>query len=269
MDAAILDRAIGALIGLAVDDALGTTLEFQGRDRHGEHRDMTGGGPFQLEPGQWTDDTATALALADSLLRMQRFDARDFANCLVSWWREGDFSCTGTCFDIGATTRGALASFERTDDPYSGSTSESAAGNGSIMRLAPAVLFALDDRDAMLRANILGLDVDFGAHRSKVDPALLGLVDRVYLGKERSEIYSSGYVVDTLEAAAWSVETTSTFEDALVLAVNLGGDADTVGAVAGQLAGAKYGLSAIPQRWLSSLAWREGIERVARRLLEQ
>lgn len=296
MDAAILDRAIGALVGLAVGDALGTTLEFSARDTSPEHREMTGGGPFRLEPGQWTDDTATALALADSLIRMQRFDAADFANCLVSWWRDGDYSCTGTCFDIGGTTHGALATFERTGEPYSGSTSETSAGNGSIMRLAPTVLFALDDREAMLRlaadqsrvthgapqavdacviladrlrSSILGTEALAGFSQPRIDPALVGIVDGFYLSKERAEISSSGYVVDTLEAALWAVAKTSTFEDALIRAVNLGDDADTVGAVAGQLAGAKYGLSTIPQRWLAPLAWREGIERTARRLLGQ
>lgn len=295
MDASIQDRAIGALVGLAVGDALGTTLEFSARDSRPEHRDMIGGGPFQLAPGQWTDDTATALALADSLIRMQLFDATDFAKCLVSWWRDGDFSCTGTCFDIGATTQGALATFERSGEAYSGSTSESAAGNGSIMRLAPAVLFALNDREAMLRlaadqsrvthgapqavdackilasqlrASILGTEDGFEPHFA-VHPALSGIVKGQYLDKDRTEIGSSGYVVDTLEAALWAVATTSRFEDALVLSVNLAGDADTVGAVTGQLAGAKYGLGAIPERWLAPLAWREGIERTARSLLGQ
>ena len=140
---AIHDRALGALLGLAVGDALGTTLEFSARDSLPYHTAMTGGGPFRLAPGQWTDDTAMALAPADSLIACNGFDAHDLMTRFVAWWRTGAYSCTGTCFDIGRTTAMALERFERTRRPVAGSRSAQSAGNGSLMRLAPVALFAL------------------------------------------------------------------------------------------------------------------------------
>ncbi|RJF86814.1 ADP-ribosylglycohydrolase family protein [Oleomonas cavernae] len=106
MSAETPDRALGALLGLAVGDALGTTLEFRSRDSLSPLTDMAGGGPFGLSAGQWTDDTAMALALADSLLRSGgRIDKRDLLVRFVNWWQWGENSCTGTCFDIGIATR--------------------------------------------------------------------------------------------------------------------------------------------------------------------
>jgi ADP-ribosyl-[dinitrogen reductase] hydrolase len=120
---------MGALLGLAVGDALGTTLEFSPRDTRPHHTEMGGGGPFGLQPGQWTDDTAMALALADSLLSCGGPDPADLMRRFVDWWRKGAYSCTGTCFDIGTTTREALARFERTANPFSGSPDEDSVGS--------------------------------------------------------------------------------------------------------------------------------------------
>lgn len=292
----MLDRALGAFVGLAVGDALGTPLEFSKRDSLPHLTEMTGGGPFVLAPGQWTDDTAMALALADSLVRCDGLNPLDLMGRFVAWWRFGTYSCTGRCFDIGTQTAEALARFENTQDPFSGATHERAAGNGSLMRLAPAVLFSLDDRAAlshiareqsrtthgapqamdacalfaeMLREAILGerqplRPRDFAGH-----PAIAAIASGAWREKSRDEIRSSGYVVDTLEAALWSVARTETFEDALVLAVNLGDDADTVGAVTGQIAGALHGASAIPERWLTHLAWRDGFGAATSALLNR
>ena len=107
----VRDRALGAFLGLAAGDAVGTTLEFEGRDAHPPLTDMVGGGPFGLEPGQWTDDTSMALALADSLALAPSgpFDARDLMDRFVDWREGNDYSCTGRCFDIGNTVSAALA----------------------------------------------------------------------------------------------------------------------------------------------------------------
>lgn len=293
LDPAIRDRTHGALLGLAVGDALGTTLEFTRRDTQPLHTEITGGGPFDLKPGEWTDDTAMALALADSLLSCSKFDPHDLATRFVHWWQDGAYSCTGTCFDIGITTREALARFVRTGDPFAGSTDPQTAGNGSLMRLVPVALFALHDaaladqlaRDhsrithaaqqaveacaylvQLLREAILGqLDV-LSPRTWAGDPAIAAIAAGSWRQKSRDEIRSSGYVIDTLEAALWAVGTTTSFEEALILAVNLGDDADTVGAVTGQLAGALYGASTIPERWLHPLAWRRKIAEAADRL---
>lgn len=294
LDPAIRDRTHGALLGLAVGDALGTTLEFTRRDTQPLHTEMTGGGPFDLKPGEWTDDTAMALALADSLLSCAGFDPHDLATRFVRWWQDGAYSCTGTCFDIGITTREALARFVRSGDPYAGSTHPQTAGNGSLMRLAPVALFTIHDADQadqlardqsrithaapqaveacayfvqLLRDAILGEQDVLRPRAWAGDPAIAAIAAGSWRQKTRDEIRSSGFIVDTLEAALWAVGTTSTFEEALILAVNLANDADTVGAVTGQVAGALYGASAIPERWLHPLAWRSEISEAANRLL--
>ena len=318
---AVLGRARGALLGLAIGDALGTTLEFSRRDFLPHHTEMTGGGPFDLKPGCWTDDTSMALALADSLLHDPDFDPADLMTRFVSWFRKGAYSSTNSCFDIGITTERALKIFERTDEPYAGSIDPDDAGNGSLMRLAPVALVALDhsgeaERIAeaqsrtthgapeaveacsyfvqLLRQAILGqpdvlrprpwigaetdglrpqhfisgIDDDITPLSRTSEVAIDAIARGSWCGKTRDQIRSSGYVIHTLEAAVWAVGTTSSFEDALILAVNLGDDADTVGAVTGQLAGALYGASAIPERWLHPLAWRERITQLADALIK-
>ncbi len=112
------DRYRGALLGLAVCDALGTTLEFKPPGSFTPILDMIGGGPFGLEPGQWTDDTSMALCLAEGLAERQGFDPVDQLERYVRWYRQGHMSSTGQCFDIGTTTTGALHRFERTHEPF-------------------------------------------------------------------------------------------------------------------------------------------------------
>ena len=296
LDAATQDRGRGALVGLAVADALGTTLEFTARDSLPLHTEMTGGGPFSLEPGVWTDDTSMALALADSLANTAAFDAIDVMDRFLRWMEHGAYSPTGRCFDIGVTTREALSRYRRTGDPFAGPTAEDTAGNGSLMRLAPAVLGCLHDPAAchgvageqsrtthgapqavqscqffadMLRRAIRGepkgkllTPQDWDGH-----PSVRAVAAGSWRGRDRAAIRSTGYVIHTLEAALWAVGATDSFEAAVILAVNLADDADTVGAVTGQLAGALYGMSAIPERWLDGLAWRDRIVAAADGLL--
>jgi ADP-ribosyl-[dinitrogen reductase] hydrolase len=270
------DRALSALFGLAIGDALGAPLEFALRDSQPFIRDFVGGGPFNLRPGEWTDDTAMALCLADSLIAHHGLDEVDLMSRFVRWWRHGENSVNGRCFDIGRTTSQALAGFERTGEIHVDEYSDS-AGDGAIMRLSPAAVFgggdfSLDLRLAVrqgqithgsilaVQASIHFADLLLSAREGKPKSYLfdhrliftesqrLGEIGvGLYRHKSGDEIRSSSFVLDTLEAALWSVFTTSTFEEALVTAVNLGGDADTVGAVTGQLAGALYGASAIPQ----------------------
>jgi hypothetical protein len=134
------ERYRGALLGLAVGDALGTTLEFKAPGTFKPVTDMVGGGPFGLKPGQWTDDTSMALCLAESLIEKRGFDPKDQMDRYCRRWKEGYLSSTGTCFDIGITVRTALAHYLRTGEPFAGSTDPFTAGNGSLMRLAPVPL---------------------------------------------------------------------------------------------------------------------------------
>lgn len=289
------DRARGALLGLAVGDAIGTTLEFSRRDSS-HVVDMVGGGPFRLQPGQWTDDTAMALALADSLAADPALDAADLMRRFVAWWQHGDYSCTGTCFDIGVTTRQALARFERDGDPYAGSTDPMSAGNGSLMRLAPVAIRHGHDREALadvaarqsrtthaapeaVAACIAYADLLADAMAGMAKPALLtrphsstapgieAILAGSWRGKRRGDIRSSGYVAHSLEAALWCVGRTSSFASAVLLAANLGDDADTTAAITGQLAGALYGASGIPSAWLERLAWHDRLVAAADALI--
>ncbi len=280
------------MLGLAIGDALGATLEFGPRVASPmARRDMVGGGPFDLPVGVFTDDTSQALALAKSLTLRKGFDPHDVMNRFVSWYRRGEYSPTGTCVDIGLTTRRALELFEVTGAPFAGSTDEFSAGNGSLMRLAPVAIFTLDASEAeavriareqsrlthatpvcvdacdyfvrLLRLTILGGGHPLELGRWSGHPAIEKAKTAYWGGRERRDIRSTGYVADTLEAALWACANAPSFEWAMLLAVNLGGDADTVGAVAGALAGAKFGERGIPTRWLEPLAWRHKIGAVA------
>src|SRR4029077_7663958 len=134
------NRYHGALLGLAVGDALGTTLEFKPPGTFRPLTDMVGGGPFNLQPGEWTHYTSMALCLAESLVRTRGFDPKDQMDRYCRWWQEGHLSSTGTCFDIGLTVSAALSKYTKTGDPFSGSVDPRSAGNGSLMRLAPVPL---------------------------------------------------------------------------------------------------------------------------------
>jgi ADP-ribosylglycohydrolase len=301
-----LDRFLGCLLGLAAGDALGTTLEFKSPGTFEPITDMVGRGPFRLAAGQWTDDTSMALCLAESLIECGGFDARDQMERYVRWWREGHLSPTGECFDIGGTVSTALGKFLSYGDPYAGSDHPHSAGNGSLMRLAPVPMYYASDpgqaieRSAessrtthgaltcidacrymggLIAGALAGTSKDEllsarfappGAEGVWDDAPLCPEIDAIAAGsfKEKSPpaIRGKGYVVDCLEAALWSFHTTDSFEAGALAAVNLGDDADTTGAVYGQLAGAFYGAGGIPDRWLEKLAMRELIEDYAARL---
>ncbi len=291
------DRYRGALLGLAAGDAVGTALEFKAPGSFAPITDLIGGGPFGLEAGQWTDDTSMALCLATSLVECAGFDPRDQMDRYCRWFDEGYLSATGRCFDIGTTVRRALSRYHVTRDPMAGSTNPSHAGNGSLMRLAPVVLYYHPDIAAVttyaaessrtthgaaeavdacrILATMIAAALD-GLPRQAVlesvtdrgfSERLCRIVDGEYRGRPAAAIRGTGYVVDCLEAALWAFERTDTFEDAVLAAANLGDDADTTAAVCGQIAGAWYGASAIPHRWLDRLAMRREIEALADRLM--
>lgn len=291
------DRYRGCLLGLATGDAVGTTVEFQPRGTFTAVTDMVGGGPFDLNAGEWTDDTSMALCLAASLLHSHGCDATDQMNRYVNWWQHGYMSSNGVCFDIGNTTRQALMRYQQTADPFSGNPDPYAAGNGSIMRLAPVVLFYAPDETAVAHysgessrtthaaaecvdaCRYLGLvllrTLNGG---SKLDiladcaPHLLQsakikeIAAGSYVTKTIDYIRGSGYVVESLEAALWCFLTTDSFETAVLTATNLGDDADTTAAICGQVAGAYYGESGIPPRWLQKLVMADEIRTMADQL---
>ena len=297
------NRHVGCLLGLACGDAVGTTLEFRARGSFEPIDDMVGGGPFHLKPGEWTDDTSMALCLAESLLE-HGFDPRDQMQRYVRWWREGYLSSNGRCFDIGGTVSSALARFGRSDEPFAGSTSPDAAGNGSIMRLAPVALYFSADEDTAvhhagessrtthgcdeavdacrLLARVLaralaggpkdavlaaGRDPALQWHGDRpLAPAIAEIASGAWFGRGAHQVRGSGYVVQSLEAALWCFAGTDSYREAILLAANLGDDADTTAAIVGQIAGAFYGVEGIPPEWLAKLALREQIEEMAEAL---
>lgn len=300
-------RYEGCLLGLAAGDALGTTVEFKAPGTFAPLTGIVGGGPFHLPKGAWTDDTSMALCLAESLVERQGFDAADQMERYIRWWREGHLSSTGFCFDIGGTTSQALMSYIRTEDPFSGSTSPRAAGNGSLMRLAPVPLFFAADPEQAVRMSGESSRTTHGA-RTCVDAcrycggliagALAGAskeellapryapaaglwereplcpeIDAVaagsFLSKEPPQIVGSGYVVQSLEAALWAFSRSADFGDACLRAANLGYDADTTAAICGQLAGAHYGVEGIPAEWRACLAQEALIREMADQLCAQ
>jgi ADP-ribosylglycohydrolase len=302
--ATVRDKMRGALIGLAVGDAVGTTVEFMTPGSFAPVTDMTGGGPFNLGAGDWTDDTSMALCLAESLTEQGAFDAMDQMQRYCRWWNSGHLSSTGRCFDIGTTTVAALRRFERTGDPFAGSTEATAAGNGSLMRLAPIPVYYFGrDDDAIARAaessrTTHGAAVAIDACRyfaalitgalqgadkdallsprysptpgywnsAPLHPVIAAIADGSFKAKEPPVIRAAGYVADSLEAALWAFHRSSDFREGCLLAANLGDDADTVAAIFGQIAGAYYGESGIPVAWRERLTKKSLIDHLAEQL---
>jgi len=285
------DRYRGSLVGLAVGDAVGGTVEFMPPGSFAPVTDMVGGGPHDLSPGEWTDDTSMALCLAESLVEKRGFHPHDQLSRYLRWYRDGYLSSKGYCFDIGIAVSRALQRFEASGADYCGSTDPMTAGNGSLMRLAPVAMFyaarpwaAIEwagESSRTTHAAPAAVDACryfgallAGALRRAAKEELLSAryspvkgywethplapeIDEVAMGSFRSkappEIQGSGYVVRSLEAALWAFHTTDSFEEGCLRAVNLGDDADTTGAIYGQLAGAHYGFGAIPDAWRSRL----------------
>ena len=290
-DDAILDRALGSFVGLAVGDAIGTTVEFRPRGSFPPITDMIGGGPFRLEPGQWTDDTSMALCLAESLLAAPTLDHHDLMQRFHRWMMLGENSSTGKCFDIGKTTLRAIGEFGRSGNPTPKLRGRNLAGNGSIMRLAPVavrwwhnpqmaeqvarrqsetthnVTEAIDGCALLSRILCGAIAGDGAAALVQDDEAWEGSIRAIgtgsWRGLEEASVESTGYVVNTLQAALWSFTQGDDFESVILRAVNLGGDADTIAAVAGQIAGATWGLSAIPPRWTQRIYSGERILKLA------
>jgi ADP-ribosyl-[dinitrogen reductase] hydrolase len=302
----LIDRYKGCLVGLAVGDALGTTLEFEAPGSFKPITDIVGGGPFNLKSGEWTDDTSMALCLAESLIERKGFDPFDQLQRYCRWYREGHLSSTGKCFDIGTTIRSALVHFEKTGAPFCEVDDPYAAGNGSIMRLAPVPMFYLANPQEAIRrseessrtthgARVCGEACRYfgallvGALRGESKEILLSdhycpvpeywknhplgeEIDEIASGsfkyKNPPKIIGSGYVVKSLEAALWAFYRGDSFKEGALLAVNLGNDADTTGAVYGQIAGAFYGYQGIPEEWRYRIAKRDLIEFFADQLFQ-
>ena len=294
------DRFQGCLLGLAVGDAVGTTTEFKSRGSFALTTDMVGGGLFNLQVGEWTDDTSMALCLATSLLKSGGFDPKDQMDRYCRWQEDGYLSSNGRCFDIGDTVRSALNQYRENGNPFAGSTNPQSAGNGSIMRLAPIPMFYFKNSDnaevfaakssrtthaaeectdsCRLLAGIIiralsGCSKEEVLFAKKDDfkgaKNVISIAEGAYRNKCEDEIIGSGYVIKSLEAALWCFLHTDTYEAAILKAANLGEDADTTAAICGQVAGAFYGISGIPEKWQNRLVMKQEIGELAERLYEK
>ena len=187
-------RCRGSSVGLAAGDALGATVEFQPRGTFEPMTDMVGGGIHNLEPGQWTDDASMALCLAESLIECGGFDERDQMNRYVRWWKHGYLSSKSRCFDIGDTVRAALMHYRATREPFAGSANPRSAGNGSLMRLAPAPLFYAAAPEEAIRMSGESSRATHGA-RTCVDACRYygGLIVGAVNGASKDELLSPRY----------------------------------------------------------------------------
>jgi len=302
------DRYIGSMLGLAVGDALGAPVEFREKDSFDKIEQYKRGGKFNLEIGEYTDDTSLALCLAQSLIDKNGVDQKDQLSKYLKWFEDGYMSANNRSIGCGKTTLRALYRYMSKDCSECGNSRlTKGAGNGSLMKTAPIALFYAKDtalamemaKKSSLTTHGLPICSDasmymtgliIGAIKGKSKEELLSieyakelfdkrknyrfheeiiaLAEGGYKDKSRDEIEARAYVVKTLESALWAFYNTNKFDEGLILVVNLGNDADTVGAVYGQLAGAYYGIDAISKEYRDNLMRRDFIEELALKLQE-
>lgn len=267
-----------AVLGLAVADALGVPFEFKERDTF-KATDMVGFGTHYQPAGTWSDDSSMVFATLDSLVEKEKIDYEDIMERFARWFESGAYTPYGECFDIGRTTMTAIRRFRGGCKPVRcGGKGFNANGNGSLMRIIP-IAFVDHTVDDILNLSSLthAHDISLMACRLYVQIAenlmngmpkeeavknLRCCVDEcekipVIGSFPRERIRSTGYVIDTFEAAVWCLMTTDNYKDCVLEAVNLGEDTDTVAAVAGALAGIYYGIGGdkgIPEEWINKLA---------------
>ena len=274
-----LDSDIGMFIGLAIGDALGAPLEFQpARDPKNYITKYMTGGAHNVTKGEFTDDASMALAMADAFIQASGFNPTLIMDNFLKWKNEGAYSPRGIMFDCGNTVHKALCKYEKDkSNPFTGDTSPMSAGNGGLMRLAPALIFAQSEEEA---AN-LARETTRLTHGANEALFYSEIFARELFGRSikdeyrehkhplniaREDVMSGGYVKETYQAAWWAYETTDNFEDCVIKAINRGFDSDTTGAVAGMIAGCFYGYENIPVWMIEDLQWNEEIIMYSRKL---
>ncbi|EMA48453.1 ADP-ribosylglycohydrolase family protein [Halococcus thailandensis] len=295
------DRAEGVLLGLACGDALGRPVEFRSSGaieaEYGTLREMTGNGTHGKPAGTITDDTEQALCIARSLVERGEFAPDDIADRFVTWYNGGPF-------DIGIMTADALGRIDQGaswdsagQEVWEAKPEGSNAGNGSVMRCAPLALAFADNWETLQRTSrdssrithadprcthgcaalnltiAALLDGDEQPLASALDAlhpdapdSLFGVLEPLPDDIDSTELQNSGFVLHTLQTALYHALTANSAESAIVSAVNQGGDTDTIGAVAGAVAGARFGSSALPEHWLDALAVTDELHNLAREL---
>jgi ADP-ribosyl-[dinitrogen reductase] hydrolase len=303
LDAArtLRERFQGALMGLAVGDALAAHTQFRKPGSFAAVGDLLGGGPFDLPRGAWTDDTAMALLLAESLLEQEGFDAQDQVERFARWQREGYGSATGQCVGITANVARALATAQYKRKPFAGSHDPEQLDKEGLSRVAPVVMYYFADAAvavaraveatritaqapmvldcvrllaAMLHQALAGRDKPAilrpprdSWFKSNTRLEVLAVYEGSYTRRSPPDITGGGHIVQALEAALWAFHGCDSFREGALLAANLGRDSDVVTATYGALAGAYYGVSAIPGIWRNSLIKQDVVIDTADRVL--
>lgn len=299
-----MNKFYNGIMGLVVGDALGVPVEFRKRDTF-TVTDMIGYGTYNQPPGTWSDDSSLTLATLDSMAKLGKVDPADIMQNFFYWLNDGMFTPYGKVFDVGGGTRRALARFANGKDAAKcGGKTRMDNGNGALMRILPVAM--MPDR-TYKQVDILSVAHLTHAHLisdfaclvytvivenlmdglNKEEAVSVGIqrlqhnVENISMLTEynrlpniqtlkRAEIRSSGYVVDTLEAALWCFLNTNTYRNCVLTAVNLGEDTDTVAAVAGGLAGIYYGCggeSGVPDKWISQIPRRDWIKGLCAELI--
>ena len=252
-----------AVYGFAVGDALGVPFEFKARGSF-SCCGMIGGGTWSEPEGTWSDDTSMLLAtLASIQAHGGKIDPDDMMQRFCDWYENGAYSCNGDVFDIGMATRAALTKYiDGIPSFLCGSADERSNGNGSLMRILPLAFTDADDEQInAVSALTHAHDISKLCCRQYVAEARLlmktGNVSYEWETRMRQtpkeRVRSTGFVVDTLSTAMWCLVNTESYEEAVLTAVNLGGDTDTIAAVTGGLAGIRYGWQDIPEKWIQKL----------------
>lgn len=272
MNDMVFDRIKGALVGVAVGDALGGPLEFMGAEqikkRHGRVKDMIGGGWLGLEPGEVTDDTQMTMCVARGIAENPNDPIPGIGRRFMAWYMSGPKDVGGTC---AAAIRQAMRIKADSEGAWlasglyvKGISNRMNAGNGALMRTIYPAIFYADPKVRAEKVRNIGRMTHYNEISDEICVRYSDAVHKAIFGGHPSytvvkdNMYKknagpTGYVLDSWSNALDSIDKTDSFEEAVIEAVNRGGDADTIGAIAGGLAGAYYGFSNIPKRWLDKL----------------
>ena len=268
------EKLKAAVYGFAIGDALGVPFEFRTRDTF-RCTDMIGNGTHGQPIGTWSDDTSMVLATMDSLAKNNgKLNPSDLMNNFIMWRDLGEFTPWGNCFDIGIATNEAIRKSRHSDNYQEwGGTSEHSNGNGSLMRILPFAFLPyiepIIDIASMITHNTsrckFACEMYIKVCQALIDIGTLDLDDSYLItisNMPKERIRSTGYVLDSLIAALWCFLTTDDYEEAVLTAVNLGDDTDTIAALTGALAGLKYGFDSIPKHWVDQLANKSLIDQI-------
>lgn len=269
--------------------------------------DMKEFGTHNQPKGTWSDDTSMMIATMDSISECQEINYEDIMTRYYRWYKESEYTATNITFDVGLTIRRALEKFGKgTKCINCGMRDYNSNGNGSLMRMLPISLYMINQNydtkteiettyyysslthahDISIMGCKLYTDIikellktgnlreALGAlknydYKSYYDNYLMynNIITGRIMEMTEEQIKSTGFVVSTLEASIWSILNSNSFEEAVLKAVNLGGDTDTIGAITGSIAGIIYGYNSIPKKWIDSIQNKELVSKITEKFI--